>query len=83
MPQSGRRSRRNAVLTPSGRWRGFAVIAFVTFAMLVLAWTQVTRITNRATQVDFEAHCRDFPDSPLARWRHGHTAMPHAGEIHQ
>ncbi len=33
--------------------------------LVILAWTQVTRVANRATQADVEAHCRDFPHSPL------------------
>jgi len=40
---------------------------FLLTPALVLACTQVTRVTNRATQADFDAHCRDFPDSPLGR----------------
>jgi len=55
---------------------------FLLTPVLVLAWTQVTRATNRATQADFEAHCRDFPDSPLARQRHVHIAVSHIGETH-
>jgi putative membrane protein len=44
---------------------------FLLTPVLVLACTQLTRVTNRATQADFEAHCRDFPNSPLARhWKH-------------
>jgi putative membrane protein len=35
--------------------------------VLVLAWTQVTRASTQATQADLEAHCRDFPHSPLAQ----------------
>ena len=42
---------------------------FLLTPVLVLAWTQVIRVSNRATQADFDAHCRDFPDSPLARWQ--------------
>ena len=53
---------------------------FLLTPVFVLAWTQVTRVTNRATQADFEAHCRDFPDSPLARQGHMHPAVPHGGE---
>jgi hypothetical protein len=35
--------------------------------MLILAWIQMLRPTNRATPADIEAHCRDFPRSPLTR----------------
>jgi uncharacterized membrane protein len=35
--------------------------------MLTLAWIQMLRSTNRATPADIEAHCRDFPRSPLTR----------------
>jgi len=42
---------------------------FLLTPVLVLAWTQAIRITNRATRADFAAHCRDFPTSPLARWQ--------------
>jgi uncharacterized membrane protein len=33
----------------------------------ILAWAQVMRPSNRATAADIEAHCRDFPFSPLCR----------------
>lgn len=38
---------------------------FLLTPVLVLAWTQVVRSSNRASAADFEAHCRDFPHSPL------------------
>lgn len=41
---------------------------FLFTPVLVLACTQVVRASNRATQADFEAHYRDFPSTPLARW---------------
>lgn len=33
--------------------------------LLVVAWTQVTRPSRRATQTDLEAHRRDFPHAPV------------------
>jgi uncharacterized membrane protein len=38
---------------------------FLLLPVLVLAWTQVIRPSTRATLADIEAHCRDFPHSPL------------------
>lgn len=40
---------------------------FLLMPVLLLAWTQAIRPSNRATLADLEAHCRDFPHSPLAR----------------
>ena len=40
---------------------------FLFVPLLVLAWTQVTLPCRRATRADLEAHCRDFPYSPLCR----------------
>jgi uncharacterized membrane protein len=40
---------------------------FLLLPFLVLAWTQVTRPSNRATTADIAAHCQDFPTSPLCR----------------
>jgi putative membrane protein len=42
---------------------------FLLTPVLVLACTQIARASNHATAADFAAHCRDFPASPLARWR--------------
>jgi putative membrane protein len=42
---------------------------FLFAPVLVLAWTQVIRPTNRVTLADLEAHCHDFPHSPLVRLR--------------
>src|SRR5262245_27951472 len=39
---------------------------FLLIPVSVLACTQVARPANRATQVDLERHCKDFPHSPLA-----------------
>ena len=52
---------------------------FLLIPVLVLVWTQVVRVSNRATPADLEAHCRDFPYTPLARGRPGHTATPPGG----
>jgi putative membrane protein len=38
---------------------------FLLIPVLVLAWTQVIRPSNRATAADMEAHYRDFPFTPL------------------
>lgn len=38
---------------------------FLLTPMMVLAWTQVTRPSHRATAADVEAHYRDFPFTPL------------------
>ncbi len=43
---------------------------FLLTPLLILAWTQVVRPSNRATKADLEAHLRDFPHSPLDRLRH-------------
>jgi putative membrane protein len=40
---------------------------FLLLPLLVLAWTQVIRPSNRATTADITAHCQDFPASPLCR----------------
>ena len=42
---------------------------FLLLPVLVLAWTQVMRPSTRATLPDLEAHCQDFPHSPLGRLR--------------
>ena len=39
---------------------------FLLIPVSVLACTQVARTANRATQIDLERHCQDFPHSPLA-----------------
>lgn len=41
---------------------------FLLSPLAILAWTQIRRPSNQATQRDPEAHCEDFPTSPL-RWR--------------
>jgi hypothetical protein len=41
---------------------------FLLIPVGVLACTQVTRASSRATQVDLERHCEDFPHTPLARF---------------
>jgi hypothetical protein len=38
---------------------------FLLTPLLVFAWTQVTRPSNRATAADVEAHSRDFPFTSL------------------
>jgi hypothetical protein len=40
---------------------------FLILPLVLLAWTQLARSSNRATAADVEAHCRDFPASPLRR----------------
>jgi len=40
---------------------------FLLLPLVLLAWTQLARSSNRATAADVEAHCRDFPASPLRR----------------
>jgi putative membrane protein len=40
---------------------------FLLLPLVLLAWTQLARSSNRATAADVEAHCRDFPASPLHR----------------
>jgi putative membrane protein len=40
---------------------------FLLLPVLVLAWAQVIRASTRATLADLEAHCQDFPHSPLVR----------------
>lgn len=42
---------------------------FLLIPLLILALLQAARPTNRATQADIDAHCRDFPFSPLTRLR--------------
>ena len=49
---------------------------FLFAPMLVLAWTQIIRPTNRATLTDLEAHCHDFPYSPLVRLRQRMQGKP-------
>ena len=41
---------------------------FLLAPLLIYAWTQVHRPTNQATMADFQAHCRDYPTSPLRRF---------------
>ena len=41
---------------------------FLLLPLVVYAWTQITRASTQATAVDFEAHCQDFPTSPLRRF---------------
>jgi uncharacterized membrane protein len=49
------------------------LLGFVDLLLLmpvfVLACTQVARVSNRATHADLEAHCQDFPHTPLTRLR--------------
>ncbi|WP_089937330.1 carotenoid biosynthesis protein [Candidatus Entotheonella palauensis] len=40
---------------------------FLLSPLVILAWTQIRRPSNQATQRDLEAHCEDFPASPLRR----------------
>ncbi len=40
---------------------------FLLSPLVILAWTQVRRPSNQATPSDLEAHCADFPTSPLRR----------------
>ncbi len=35
--------------------------------LVVFAWTQIQRPSNQASRADLEAHCADFPTSPLRR----------------
>lgn len=43
------------------------VDCFLLVPVLVLACTQVLRPTSQATVADLEAHCQDYPGSPLSR----------------
>ena len=43
------------------------VDVFLFSPLVILAWTQVQRPSNQATQRDLEAHYTDFPTSPLRR----------------
>jgi putative membrane protein len=52
---------------------------FLLTPVLVLAWTQIVRSSNQATPADIEAHCRDFPHSPLARARARVGSRAHGG----
>lgn len=38
---------------------------FLFVPLLILAWSQLVRSSTRATKADLEAHCQDFPRSPL------------------
>jgi uncharacterized membrane protein len=42
---------------------------FLLTPLLVFACTQVVRTSSQASAADIEAHCRDFPHSPLSRLR--------------
>ncbi len=44
------------------------VDVFLLLPLLVLAGTQITHPAKQATAADLEAHCRDFPASPLRRF---------------
>ncbi|MGE3536118.1 MAG: carotenoid biosynthesis protein [Candidatus Tectimicrobiota bacterium] len=50
-----------------GEYRLGVVDLFLFIPVGVLAWTQVTRPSSRATQEDLARHSHDFPHSPLAR----------------
>ena len=41
---------------------------FLFMPLLVYAWTQIGHPRHQATEADLEAHCRDFPTSPLRRF---------------
>jgi hypothetical protein len=43
------------------------VDVFLLSPLVILAWTQIRRPSNQATQDDLEAHYEDFPTSPLRR----------------
>ncbi len=40
---------------------------FLLSPLVILAWTQIQRPSNQASPADVEAHCADFPTSPLRR----------------
>jgi uncharacterized membrane protein len=58
----------NVVITFAiGEYLLGVVDLFLFLPLVLLAGTQLARSSNRATAVDVEAHCRDFPASPLRR----------------
>ena len=56
-----------AVTFMIGEYTLGVVDLFLLSPLIILAWTQVRRPSNRATAHDLEAHCEDFPTSPLRR----------------
>jgi uncharacterized membrane protein len=48
---------------------------FLLTPILLLAWTQILRASNRATLADVQAHCQDFPHSPLVYLRGRASSM--------
>ncbi len=56
-----------AVTFMIGEYTLGVVDLFLFGPLMVLAWTQIRRPSNQATPNDLEAHCEDFPTSPLRR----------------
>jgi putative membrane protein len=53
---------------------------FLILPLLIYAWTQVSRPSNQATAADLQAHCRDFPTSPLNRFLTAETRQTRSAD---